>query len=138
MERSRPPSEQEQTAAYREIFEAFGAERPVVVRLADIGGDKQIPYLELPAEANPFLGVRAIRLAYGSPELLVGQLRAISRAAAEARVVPHVMAPMVATVADVTCFESLCDAAEASLDRDGIERAERWSAGSWSRSRRRR
>jgi phosphoenolpyruvate-protein phosphotransferase len=129
MERTRPPTEQEQTAAYREIFEAFGADRPVVVRLADIGGDKQIPYLELPAEANPFLGVRAIRLAYGSPDLLVGQLRAISRAAAEARVVPHVMAPMVATLADVALFDSLCDAAQASLDHDGIERAERMVRG---------
>ena len=82
MERSREPTEAEQVAAYREILEAFGAERPVVIRLADVGGDKQIPYLDLPAEANPFLGVRAIRLGYRSPDLLVRQLRAISRAAA--------------------------------------------------------
>ena len=62
-----PPTEDEQVDAYRRAFEAFGPERPVVVRLADIGGDKEIPYLGLPAEANPFLGVRAIRLAYRDP-----------------------------------------------------------------------
>jgi phosphoenolpyruvate-protein kinase (PTS system EI component) len=129
MERSRPPTEDEQTAAYRQILAAFGAERPVVVRLADIGGDKQIPYLELPAEANPFLGVRAIRLAYRSPDLLVGQLRAISRAGAAAGVVPHVMAPMVATVADVDLLDSLCDAALAGLARDRVDHADRFVRG---------
>jgi len=129
MERSRPPTEDEQTAAYGEIFEAFGAGRPVVVRLADIGGDKSIPYLELAAEANPFLGVRAIRLAYRSPDLLVTQIRAISRAAARAGVVPHVMAPMVATIADVELFRSLVATAQAGLASDGVASAERLICG---------
>jgi phosphoenolpyruvate-protein kinase (PTS system EI component) len=129
MERSREPTEAEQVEAYREILEAFGSERPVVVRLADIGGDKQIPYLDLPAEANPFLGVRAIRLAYRTPDLLVRQLRAISRAAAAAGVTPHVMAPMVATLADVALFESLCATAQSGLAADGLEHAERFIRG---------
>jgi len=129
MERSRPPTEDEQTAAYGDIFEAFGAGRPVVVRLADIGGDKSIPYLELAAEANPFLGVRAIRLAYRSPDLLVTQIRAISRAAARAGVVPHVMAPMVATIADVELFRALVATAQAGLAADGAPSAERLICG---------
>jgi len=129
MERSREPTESEQVAAYREILEAFGSERPVVIRLADIGGDKQIPYLDLPAEANPFLGVRAIRLAYRSPDLLVRQLRAISRAAAAAGVTPHVMAPMVATLADVALFESLCATAQDGLAADGLPHAEGFIRG---------
>ncbi len=129
MRRQAPPSEDEQVAAYRRAFEAFGPERPVVVRLADIGGDKGIPYLDLPAEANPFLGVRAIRLAYGDPELLRTQLRAIWRAGGLAGVVPHVMAPMVATLDDVDLLESLRDEARAAVLAAGQACAERMVTG---------
>jgi phosphoenolpyruvate-protein phosphotransferase len=109
MSRLSPPSEAEQVAAYLAIFEAFGPDRPVVVRLADIGGDKDLPFLNLPAEANPFLGVRAIRLAaHGHRELLLTQLRAIWRAAGAAGVTPHVMAAMVSTMDDVGEFRRLC------------------------------
>ncbi len=80
LERSTPPTEDEQAAAYREAVEAFGGD-PVTIRLLDIGGDKPIPYLPMPAEDNPFLGVRALRLAHDRPELFVTQLRACYRAA---------------------------------------------------------
>lgn len=129
MQRQAPPTEDEQVAAYRRVFEAFGPGRPVVVRLADIGGDKGIPYLRLPAEANPFLGVRAIRLAYGDPELLRTQLRAIWRAGGLAGVVPHVMAPMVATLEDVTLLETLRDDARAAVVAAGQPCAERMVTG---------
>ena len=129
MRRAHAPTEEEQAEAYRRVFEAFGPGRPVVVRLADIGGDKDIPYLGLPAEANPFLGVRAIRLAYRSRDLLVTQLRAVSRAAALAGVTPHVMAPMVATLADVDLLESLREEAQAGLAADGAPRADRIVTG---------
>ena len=129
MERSRPPDEDEQTAAYREILAAFGAERPVVIRLADIGGDKPLPWLDLPAEANPFLGVRAIRLAYRTPDLLVTQLRAISRAGAEAGVTPHVMAPMIADAADVRLFQDLVEQAQAGLSAAGRPRSDAFVRG---------
>ena len=119
MQRQAPPTEDEQVAAYRRVFEVFGPERPVVVRLADIGGDKGIPYLRLPAEANPFLGVRAIRLAYADPGLLRTQLRAIWRAGGEAGVEPHVMAPMVATLEDVALLEQLRDEARAAVVEAG-------------------
>lgn len=111
LSRSSAPTENEQVAAYRRVMSAFGPERPVVIRLADIGGDKPIPYLHLPDEDNPFLGVRAIRLAYSSRDLLQTQLRAIWRAGALADVVPHVMAPMIASVADVELLASLRDEA---------------------------
>ena len=112
MKRRTEPSETEQVAAYRAVFEAFGPDRPVVIRLADIGGDKSLPYLELPPEANPFLGVRAIRLASaGSRDLLLTQLRAIWRAAGLSGVTPHVMAPMVATLADAQTLLDLRDEA---------------------------
>ena len=120
MQRQAPPAEEEQVAAYRRAFEAFGPGRPVVVRLADIGGDKGIPYLGLPAEANPFLGVRAIRLAYRDPELLRTQLRAIWRAGGLAGVVPHVMAPMVATLDDVDLLDALRDEARAAVVAAGL------------------
>ena len=129
MGRNSTPSEAEQIAAYRAVFEVFGAERPVVIRLADIGGDKQIPYLELPPESNPFLGVRALRLASRYRAMLVTQLRAISTAGALAGVVPQVMAPMVSTIEDVELLDELREEAQAALAAEGRPRAERLVTG---------
>ena len=130
MGRQDPPTELEQVAAYRAVLTAFGTERPVVIRLADIGGDKAIPYLNLPAEENPFLGVRGIRLAYGpGRDLVATQIRAIFRAGAEAGVTPHIMAPMVATFEDVELLVSLRDEVAAALDADGIARSGRLVTG---------
>ncbi len=129
MGRDRPPSEAEQTAVYRQAFEAFGTDRPVVVRLADIGGDKDIPYLDLPPELNPFLGVRAIRLAIAHRDLLLEQFRAIWRAGGASGVVPHVMAPMVATLADVETLVGLRDEARGMVIAAGDRPAERIVTG---------
>jgi phosphoenolpyruvate-protein phosphotransferase len=132
MRRQRPPTETEQVGAYRRVLEAFGPARPVVIRLADIGGDKAIPYLGLPAEANPFLGVRAIRLAYpgvGKRDLLLTQLRSIWRAGALAKVVPQIMAPMVGTMADVRLLIELRDEARADVIKSGEPCAERLVTG---------
>jgi phosphoenolpyruvate-protein phosphotransferase len=129
MQRRTAPSEAEQVEPYRRVFEAFGPDRPVVVRLADIGGDKAMPYLDLPPEANPFLGVRAIRLAGRNRELLSAQLRAIWRAAARAGVTPHVMAPMVATIADVELLLELRDEARAVVAASGEALPERMVTG---------
>ncbi len=129
MSRRTAPTEAEQVDAYRRVLSAFGPDRPTVIRLADIGGDKAIPYLALAPEANPFLGVRAIRLAHASPDLLVTQLKAIWRAGAAAGVVPHVMAPMVATVDDVDLFLALRDAARAAVLADGHACADRLVCG---------
>ena len=118
LERTTPPTEDEQAAAYREAVEAFGGD-PVTIRLLDIGGDKPIPYLPLPAEENPFLGVRALRLAHDRPELFVTQLRACYRAAVAGPV--KVMAPMVADAGDVTLLLALAARARAELEAAGIE-----------------
>jgi phosphoenolpyruvate-protein phosphotransferase len=119
MKRQSAPTEAEQVEPYRRVFEAFGPERQVVVRLGDIGGDKGLPYLGLAPEANPFLGVRAIRLAAGSRELLATQLRAIWRAAGRAGVTPSVMAPMVTTLADARLLLDLRDEARAAVAASG-------------------
>src|SRR5437588_524050 len=101
MGRATAPDEATQTAAYAKVLEAFG-ERPVVIRLIDLGGDKDLPYLPLPHEENPFLGVRALRLAdAGHEDLLLTQLRAILAAGEHTGRQPWIMAPMVADLADV-------------------------------------
>ena len=115
MGRRRAPDEQTQAVAYAQVLRAFG-ERPVVIRLMDIGGDKPLPFVVLDPEPNPFLGVRAIRLAERDPGLLSTQLRAIVRAAAEAGVPrPPIMAPMVADLADVRRVRALLDEAVAAV-----------------------
>jgi phosphoenolpyruvate-protein phosphotransferase len=121
VERATPPSEDEQVAANRAVVEAF-APGPVTIRLLDVGGDKPIPYLPIPHEANPFLGVRALRLAGERPELFVTQLRAAMRAAAVGRV--KVMAPMVADASDVAVLADLAARARAGLAADGVAHGE--------------
>ena len=112
LERATPPSEDEQLAAYSAVVSAF-APRPVTIRLLDVGGDKPIPYLPIPNEANPFLGVRALRLAQDRPEVFITQLRACYRAAAVGPV--KVMAPMVADAADVAIMLDLAARARQQL-----------------------
>ncbi len=130
MGRSVEPSEDEQVRAYAEVLGQFGDTAPVVIRLADIGGDKAIPYLGLPAEGNPFLGVRGLRLGYEiARPLLVTQIRAIARAGAATGTVPHLMAPMVATVEDVELLLDLRAEAFATLDQQGIPRSDRIVTG---------
>ena len=101
MGRATPPDEATQTAAYAKVLADFG-ERPVVIRLIDLGGDKDLPYLPLPPEENPFLGVRALRLAdAGHEALILTQLCAILAAGEKTGRQPWIMAPMVADLVDV-------------------------------------
>ncbi len=104
MARQAMPDAREQEAAYRETAEAL-AGRPLVIRTLDAGADKPLPYLDQPSEANPFLGVRGIRLGLERPELLLTQLRAILRVAADHPV--RVMFPMVATVGELRAAKDL-------------------------------
>lgn len=98
------PSPEEQAAVYAEVLDAFGAERPVVVRTLDAGSDKPIAYATHDAEENPALGVRGLRLSFDNPGLLTRQLDAVARAAERTGTKPWVMAPMVATVAEAAAF----------------------------------
>lgn len=98
LDRSAPPDEEEQYRIYRAAAEKLGT-RPLVVRTLDIGGDKEIPYLHLPKEDNPFLGTRAIRLCFVQPELFKTQLRALLRAAVYGNI--KIMFPMVSSADDI-------------------------------------
>ena len=122
VERPAAPSEDEQVAANRAVVDAF-APGPVTIRLLDVGGDKPIPWLPIPAEANPFLGVRALRLAGEQPDLFITQLRAAMRAAAGGGRV-KVMAPMVADAVDVDVLLDLAARARAGLVADGAPHGE--------------
>ena len=116
MERASEPTEDEQAAAYRAAVEAFSP-YPVTIRLLDVGGDKPIPYLPMAPEANPFLGVRALRLAATRPDIFLAQLRATMRAAVAGPV--NVMAPMVADAGDAATLLSLAAQARAELETRG-------------------
>jgi multiphosphoryl transfer protein len=100
--RDRVPSEEEQFAIYREAARAAAA-RPIIIRTIDIGGDKQVPHLNLPDEANPYLGYRGMRIYAEHRELFRCQLRAILRASAFGRI--QIMAPMVSTIEEVLWFK---------------------------------
>ena len=113
--REQAPSEEEQFAVYSEAARVAGG-RPVVIRTFDIGGDKQVPYLNLPREDNPFLGYRGIRIYSEHHELLQSQLRAILRASAVGPV--QIMAPMVTTREEIVEFK----AAVAQATRDLLQR----------------
>jgi phosphoenolpyruvate-protein phosphotransferase/dihydroxyacetone kinase phosphotransfer subunit len=116
LERDSMPTEDEQYAAYREIGRRLEG-RPLVLRTLDVGADKPLPYLPAEPEANPFLGVRGIRLALARPELLETQLRAVLRAAAEYPL--KVMFPMVATLDEYRRARSLLSRAREGLERAG-------------------
>ena len=122
VERSAPPTEDEQVEANVAVVEAFSP-GPVTIRLLDVGGDKPIPWLPIPPEPNPVLGVRALRLATQQPDLFITQLRAAMRAAAGGGRV-KVMAPMVADAADVALLEDLAARARSSLVADGLPHGE--------------
>ncbi|GAA0254831.1 phosphoenolpyruvate--protein phosphotransferase [Haladaptatus pallidirubidus] len=120
LDRETPPSEQEQYEAYIEALEAFPNGR-VVVRTLDIGGDKQVPYLDLPAEENPFLGERGIRRSLGTDKgLFKTQLRALLRAAADASGgTLSVMFPLVTTVDELDAALDCIDTVAESLQMEG-------------------
>lgn len=98
-DRTQAPSPQEQAATYQAIAQALGPERNLVVRTLDVGGDKPLAYVPMDSEANPFLGLRGIRLCLARPELLQEQFRAILASAGQARL--HIMLPMVSQLAEL-------------------------------------
>ena len=114
---ARLPGEDEQERTYRAMAEDLGG-RPLVVRTLDVGADKQLPYLPVADERNPFLGVRGIRLGLRHPELLVGQLRALLRVSADHPV--RLLLPMVATVDEVRRARELLEEARESLAAAGV------------------
>ncbi|MBS9438399.1 phosphoenolpyruvate-protein phosphotransferase PtsI [Photorhabdus noenieputensis] len=98
MDRDALPTEEEQFQAYKAVAEAMGSQA-VIIRTMDIGGDKNLPYMNLPKEENPFLGWRAIRICLDRKEILHSQLRAILRASAFGKL--RIMFPMIISVEEV-------------------------------------
>ncbi len=113
LEAGATPSEDEQYAVYRGMIEALEG-RPLIIRALDIGGDKQVAHLHLPREENPFLGVRGARLLLRRQDLLIPQLRAIYRAAAQGGDV-SIMFPMVTSVGEILRLREICEEVRASL-----------------------
>ncbi len=126
MDRTALPTEEEQVEAYKSVAEGMGG-RPVIIRTLDIGGDKQIPYLEMPLEPNPFLGWRAVRICLDRPELFKTQLRAIWRAGVTGNV--RVMFPMISGLEELRRAKALLVEAREELASQGEMMAEQIPVG---------
>jgi phosphotransferase system enzyme I (PtsI) len=126
LERSSLPTEEEQYQSYKAIADAFG-DKPVILRSLDVGGDKDIPYIEMPPEANPFLGVRAIRLCLSRPDIFKPQLRAALRAGYGNNL--KLMFPMVATVDDVMQTRKVLEECREELHAEGQKVADKMDIG---------
>lgn len=118
MDSNELPTEDDQYEAYKKVLEGMG-ERPVVVRTMDIGGDKELPYLELPKEMNPFLGYRAIRVSLDQDAIFRTQLRALLRASVHGTL--RIMFPMIATLPEFREAKAILEEEKAKLIDEGVE-----------------
>lgn len=116
--RDEAPDEDEQAAAYSEMTQALNG-LPLIIRTLDIGGDKSVPYMAMPAEENPFLGERGIRLCLNRPALFRTQLRAIFRAAAHGPV--RIMYPMISTLEELDRALALTEEVRLELGAEPVE-----------------
>ena len=117
MDRDTEPTEEEQFIAYKTVAEKLG-EKPLVIRTLDIGGDKFLPYLDLPKEMNPFLGYRAIRLCLDRTEIFRTQLRAILRASHFGNI--KIMFPMVSSIQEVRDAKKIIEEIKEELRSENI------------------
>ncbi len=128
MDSSDFPTEDAQFEAYKEVLEGM-AGKPVVVRTMDIGGDKELPYLKLPHEMNPFLGYRALRISLSTlgEGMFRTQLRALLRASVHGNL--RIMFPMVATLKEFRAAKKIYDEEKAKLIADGVAVSETIQVG---------
>ena len=117
MDNTKMPTEDEQFAAYKEAAETLGG-RPVIIRTLDVGGDKDIPYLNIKKEENPFLGYRAVRYCLGNRDNYMIQLRAIVRASAFGKV--KIMVPLVTCVEEIRAVKEMVAEIKKDFDANGI------------------
>lgn len=117
MGRSSFPSEDEQYQIYKHVLEKMNGKR-VVIRTLDIGGDKELPYLRLPKESNPFLGLRALRLCLDRQDLFRTQLRALLRASTAGKL--NIMFPMIAVLSELREAKRILEEERAKLHQEGI------------------
>lgn len=117
MGRESLPTEEEQFETYKKVLQNFG-DKPVTIRTLDIGGDKKLPYMKLPVEDNPFLGLRGIRLCLSMPEIFKTQLRALLRAAVYGNL--WIMLPMVEGLEDVNNAKACIEEVKTQLTEEKI------------------
>ncbi len=117
MDRDALPTEEEQYQAYKDVAEAMHGE-PVIIRTMDIGGDKDLPYMDLPKEMNPFLGWRAVRISLDRREILRDQLRGILRASAHGKL--RIMFPMIISVEEIRELKAAIEEYKSELRSENI------------------
>jgi phosphoenolpyruvate-protein phosphotransferase/dihydroxyacetone kinase phosphotransfer subunit len=117
LERQSPPEEEVQFNFYKKIGETMG-KRPLVIRTLDIGGDKPLPYLKIPKESNPFLGLRAIRLCLEQPQIFLTQVKAILRAGVGFNF--KIMLPMISSIDEILQLKELIEKAKEELSNKGV------------------
>jgi len=126
LDRNTLPSEEEQIEAYQAVFDIYQG-LPIVVRTLYIGGDKVIPYLDLPKELNPFLGWRGVRMLDGAEEIFLQQFRALLQAGVGADL--RIMVPMVSSLAEIRAVKAVMEKAKAQLKAEGKPCAEQVQFG---------
>lgn len=126
MDRDSAPDEEEQLASYRKVAEAF-APAPVIIRTLDVGGDKNIPYLKMDKEDNPFMGFRAVRYCLENRQLFKTQLRALLRANTAGNI--RIMLPMVTELQEIRDVRKLIDESMEELKAEGKEFGQNISLG---------
>lgn len=126
MDKEELPSEEEQFEAYKVVAEKMEG-KPVVIRTLDVGGDKQIPSIEIPNEMNPFLGYRAIRLCLDTKDIFKKQLRAIVRASAYGNI--KIMFPMISCLEELRTAKKLLEEVKQELRKENIPFNEQMEVG---------
>lgn len=126
MGKTQLPTEDEQFEAYSSVLEQMG-DKPVVVRTLDIGGDKELSYLDLPKEMNPFLGFRAIRLCLERDDIFRVQLRALLRASTYGNL--KIMFPMIATLDEFRQAKALLEEEKTNLLNEGVKVSDKIEVG---------
>ena len=117
MDRDTLPNEEEQFKAYREVVESMSP-KPVIIRTLDIGGDKKLPYLDMPTEQNPFLGWRAIRICLERTDIFKTQLRAILKASSYGEI--RIMFPMISGLAEIKKTKAILKEVQSELDAEEV------------------
>lgn len=117
MDTNHLPTEDEQFKVYKQVLETMD-HKPVIIRTADIGGDKDLPYLKVPKEDNPFLGYRAIRMSLDKPDIFRTQLRALLRASAFGKL--SIMFPMITTINELQRAKTILNQERIKLIREKV------------------
>ncbi len=117
MDRDTLPTEEEQFESYKKVLESMN-QKPVVIRTLDVGGDKNLSYLKIDEEMNPFLGYRAIRLCLDEVEIFKTQLRALLRASVYGQL--KIMFPMISSLEELKAAKAILEAVKVDLTAEGL------------------